>query len=169
MVDPTIAGAVGLKIKFTRQGAVYLRATDCAIEEMADQDLVGAEIVERSRGGFWNADDVVIIGCTWSAAASEAQQTGAKLFPVPCVGSIHSSTVEIMLKGGAGRVVVMGCPEHDGRTREGVTWTRERLFEGRKADLKERVDRNRIDFFEVGLAENVDLLSLCKKQNEEPS
>ncbi|HEY0670719.1 MAG TPA: hydrogenase iron-sulfur subunit, partial [Longimicrobiales bacterium] len=50
-------------------------------------------------------------------------------------------------------VLVVGCPEHDGRTREGVTWTEERLFEGRKAELKERVDRRRVRLTQAALSE----------------
>lgn len=101
--------------------------------------------------------DVVIVGCAWSAAAAEAERTGAKLMSVPCVGAIHSSTVELLLRGGAGGVLVVGCPEHDGRTREGVTWTRERLFEGRPAELKERVDRSRVRLVQASLSEGVKL------------
>ncbi|HET9440345.1 MAG TPA: hydrogenase iron-sulfur subunit [Longimicrobiales bacterium] len=97
--------------------------------------------------------DVVIVGCTWSAARAEAERTGARFFPVPCVGALHSSTVERLLRGGAGGVLVVGCPEHDGRTREGVTWTEERLFEGRKAELKERVDRRRVRLTQAALSE----------------
>ena len=100
------------------------------------------------------ARDVVIVGCTWSAARAEAERTGAKFFPVNCVGSMHSSTVEKMLKGGAGGVLVVGCQEHDGRTREGVTWTEERLFEGRLADLKPRVDRARVRLAQASLGES---------------
>ena len=100
------------------------------------------------------AHDVVIVGCTWSAARAEAERTGAKFFPVECVGSMHSSTVEKMLQGGAGGVLVVGCQEHDGRTREGVTWTEERLFEGRLADLKPRVDRARVRLAQASLGES---------------
>jgi ferredoxin/coenzyme F420-reducing hydrogenase delta subunit len=101
--------------------------------------------------------DVVIVGCTWSAAQAEAERTGAKFLPIPCVGTLHSSTVEILLKGGAGGVLVVGCPEHDGRTREGVTWTQERLFEGRKAELKERVDKQRVRLVQAALSETTQL------------
>jgi ferredoxin/coenzyme F420-reducing hydrogenase delta subunit len=100
------------------------------------------------------SSDVVIVGCTWSAARAEAERTGAKFFPVECVGSMHSSMVEKMLKGGAGGVLVVGCQEHDGRTREGVTWTEERLFEGRLADLKPRVDRARVRLAQASLGES---------------
>lgn len=103
------------------------------------------------------AADVVLVGCGWSAARAEAARTGAKLLEVPCVGAMHSSTVEFLLRGGAGGVLVVGCAEHDGRTREGVTWTGERLFEGRKADLKERVDRSRLRLVEASLGEGARL------------
>ncbi len=98
--------------------------------------------------------DVVIVGCTWSAAREEAERTGAKFLPIQCVGSLHSSTVEFLLKGGAGGVLVVGCPEHDGRTREGVTWTEERLFAGRKADLKQRVDKRRVRLVQAAVSES---------------
>lgn len=103
------------------------------------------------------ANDVVIVGCTWSAAHAEAERTGAKYLPVSCIGTIHSSTVEFLLKGGAGGVLVVGCPEHDGRTREGVTWTQQRLFEGRKADLKDRVDTRRVRLAQAALSETTSL------------
>jgi ferredoxin len=130
--------------------------------------------------------DVVLIGCSWSSAQSEAARCGARLLPVPCVGALHTSTVELLLRSGAGGVLVVGCPEHDGRTREGVTWTRERLYEGRKAELKERVDERRVRLVQAtvgeavrlheavlsfandmallddGAAESIDVLSLCR-------
>ncbi|HEX6066016.1 MAG TPA: hydrogenase iron-sulfur subunit [Longimicrobiales bacterium] len=101
--------------------------------------------------------DVVMVGCTWSAARGLAEQAGARFFPVECVGSLHSSTVETLLRGGAGGVLVVGCAEHDGRTREGVTWAQQRLFEGRKADLKERVDKSRVRLVQASLGEGVTL------------
>jgi ferredoxin len=97
--------------------------------------------------------DVVIVGCSWSAAREEAERSGAKFMSVPCVGAIHSSTVEFMLRGGAGGVLVVGCPEHDGRTREGVTWTEARLFDGRKAELKDRVEKRRVRLVQAALGE----------------
>ena len=137
-----------------------------------------------------SSSDVVIIGCSWSAAGEAAARTGARLFPVSCVGTLHSSTVEHLLKGGAGGVLVVGCPEHDGRTREGVTWTQQRLFEGRSAELKERVDRSRVRLVQANVGEQarlhravlefsqdidaftahddepIDVLVLCKRHSE---
>lgn len=101
--------------------------------------------------------DVVIVGCAWSAAGEQARRSGAKLLAVPCVGAMHSSTVEHLLAGGAGGVLVVGCPEHDGRTREGAIWTAERLFSGRRAELKRRVDRRRVRLVQASLGEGVAL------------
>jgi ferredoxin/coenzyme F420-reducing hydrogenase delta subunit len=99
--------------------------------------------------------DVVIVGCDWSAAGAEAARTGAKLFTLPCIGTMHSSTVERLLRGGAGGVLVVGCREHDGRTREGVTWAHDRMYAGRPAELKGRVDRTRLRLVEAALSERV--------------
>jgi ferredoxin/coenzyme F420-reducing hydrogenase delta subunit len=104
-----------------------------------------------------SASDVVIVGCTWSAARAEAEATGALFFPLPCIGTMHSSTVEMILRGGAGGVLVAGCIEHDGRTREGVTWAQERLYDGRKADLKPRVDRRRVRLAQTVLTDQAGL------------
>lgn len=104
-----------------------------------------------------DSGDVVIVGCTWSAARSFADRTGASFFGVSCVGTLHTSTVEHLLRAGAGGVLVVGCAEHDGRTREGVTWTEERLFEGRKADLKARVDKTRVRLVQASLGEGAQL------------
>lgn len=140
--------------------------------------------IERTAPG---SSDVVVVGCEWSAAHAEAARTGARYFPVPCVGEVHSSTVELLLRGGAGGVLVVGCPEHDGRTREGVTWAEERLFHGRLADLKPRVDRRRVRLVQANLSEggrlhaavrafadeidaladkDVDILAVCKARSE---
>lgn len=99
--------------------------------------------------------DVVIVGCEWSAARAEADRSGAPFLGLPCIGAMHSSTVELLLRGGAGGVLVVGCASHDGRTREGVSWTAERLYEGRRAELKERVDRARLRLVEASLGEHV--------------
>lgn len=99
------------------------------------------------------SSDVVVVGCTWSAARREAERAGARFLPVSCVGAMHTSTVELLLRGGAGGVLVVGCAEHDGRTREGVTWTKERMFGGRKADLKGRVERDRVSLVQASYGE----------------
>jgi ferredoxin len=124
-----------------------------AVDGLGGRDqLAGVRaFLERERPG---AGDVVLIGCSWSAAAEEAERCGAKLLSVPCIGSLHSSAVELLLRGGAGGVLVAGCAEHDGRTREGVTWAAARLFDGRAAELKPRVDRRRVRLVQACLSES---------------
>jgi len=119
-----------------------------------DQIAAVRAFLERERPG---PRDVVIVGCSWSAASEEAARSGAKLLPVSCIGAMHSSTVEFLLRGGAGGVLVAGCIEHDGRTREGITWTEQRLFSGRRAELHERVERGRVRLVQANLTDGVAL------------
>jgi coenzyme F420-reducing hydrogenase delta subunit len=69
---------------------------------------------------------------------------GAQIHSVPCVGNLHSSLIELLVRWGAPGVLVCGCPPRDCVGREGPKWLRERLFNGREADLQPRVDRRRV-------------------------
>ena len=110
-----------------------------------------------------DASSVVIIGCTWGAARQAAERQGLEYIDVACVGSLHTSTVEILLRSGVGGVLVAGCPTHDGRTREGVAWARERLFEGRRPELKERVNRSRLRLIEGARGETAALQDAARE------
>lgn len=69
---------------------------------------------------------------------------GAQIHTVPCAGNLHSSVVEILLRGGAQGVVVFHCPPRDCVGREGPKWLNERFYNDREAELQERVDRRRV-------------------------
>ena len=69
---------------------------------------------------------------------------GVKLHPVPCVGNLHSSVIELYLRNGASGVIVFGCPPRDCVGREGPKWLHERVFNDREAELQPRVDRRRV-------------------------
>ncbi len=106
--------------------------------------------------------DIVLVACGRSAAGApdaggealrfgEAPQLAkapkpaeAPRFPVSCAGNLHSSVVEYLVRAGAGGVLVVACPPRDCWGREGPGWLVERLFNGREAELKERVDRKRV-------------------------
>lgn len=77
----------------------------------------------------------------WSAALAAE---GADLHPVDCAGSLHSSVVEFLVRGGASGVLVIACPPRDCANREGPAWLVERMFKEREAELKARVDRRRV-------------------------
>lgn len=91
-----------------------------------------------------SGDDIVVVGCAHSAAGSRAVAEGTPTYSVSCVGAMHSSVLEYLIRAGAGGVLVVACPPRDCWNREGVAWLLERAYHGREAELKERVDRRRL-------------------------
>jgi quinol-cytochrome oxidoreductase complex cytochrome b subunit/coenzyme F420-reducing hydrogenase delta subunit len=71
-------------------------------------------------------------------------ERGAKIHEIPCVGNLHSSVVELLVRNGAPGVLIGGCPPRDCSGREGPKWLEERLFNDREAELQPRVDRRRV-------------------------
>ena len=98
-------------------------------------------------------DEVVLIACGHGAggAGSVPRFEGAPVLSVDCIGNLHTSVVEFLVRGGAGGVLVAGCPGRDCWNREGPRWTRARLFDGREAELQDRVDRRRVRMVQAGL------------------
>lgn len=91
------------------------------------------------------AEDVVLVGCRHSAtSAPPVQALGLHTFPVACVGNLHTSVIEYLIRSGAGGVMVASCPPRDCWGREGPKWFEERVYFEREAELKERVDRERV-------------------------
>lgn len=72
------------------------------------------------------------------------EQAGARVFAVDCAGNLHTSTIEFALRAGMAGVMVLSCPPRDCWNREGPRWLHERVYHGREAELKDRVDRRRI-------------------------
>lgn len=89
---------------------------------------------------------VVVIGCEHGAGtfATALAAEGARVHPVRCVGNLHTSVIELMLRGGARGVLVLACPPRDCWNREGPRWLLERAYHGREAELQARVDRRRL-------------------------
>jgi coenzyme F420-reducing hydrogenase delta subunit/Pyruvate/2-oxoacid:ferredoxin oxidoreductase delta subunit len=99
---------------------------------------------------------IVAIVCAHGAGAAgghELAATGAAIYPVTCAGNLHTSVIEILLRAGAGGVIVVSCPPRDCRHREGPVWLVERVYHGREAELQERVDRRRIRIVYANAAE----------------
>jgi coenzyme F420-reducing hydrogenase delta subunit len=72
------------------------------------------------------------------------RQRGIEILPVACIGNLHSSVVELLIRYGVPGVIVAGCAPRDCLGREGPKWLDARLFHDREAELQARVDRNRI-------------------------
>jgi ferredoxin len=88
-----------------------------------------------------------VVFCCAEAPASHREALrarGALVREVRCAGNLHSSAVELALRGGAPGVMVFACPPRDCAGREGPKWLGERLFNEREAELQPRVDRRRV-------------------------
>lgn len=110
-------------------------------DQLSDVRLViGADL------GHLTSKAAVAVCCAQAPRAQldALRARGAHLHLVTCVGNLHSSVVEMLLRGGAPGVVVCGCPSRDCVNREGPKWLVERLFNDREAELQERVDRRRV-------------------------
>lgn len=85
-----------------------------------------------------------MIACQQAVDRQTAPLTGAASFPVSCAGNLHTSVIELLLRGGCAGVLVLTCPPRDCWNREGPRWLTERVYNGREAELQERVDRARV-------------------------
>ena len=90
--------------------------------------------------------EVVLLACGNGLGADSALGTMEGVIPCPtgCSGSIHTSALELLLRKGAGGILVLTCPERDCLFREGPKWLRERVWEDREAELRDRVDKRRV-------------------------
>jgi ferredoxin len=113
--------------------------------------LARAFVAARAPAG----DEVVVIACNHGAGAARAGEgEGApRRIAVACAGDLHSSVVELLLRSGAGGVLIAACPPRDCRAREGPKWLVERLFHEREAELPARVDRSRVRVVNAGTSE----------------
>ncbi|HEX9691103.1 MAG TPA: cytochrome b N-terminal domain-containing protein [Gemmatimonadales bacterium] len=109
----------------------------------------------------WTRGDVALVACDrgGGAAAEAGEIDGAPVFGVRCVGSLHTSVVEYLVRSGAGGVLIVACPARDCWNREGVTWMLERLYNDREAELPSRVDRRRVRVAYAGEAEFLTVLA----------
>jgi ferredoxin/coenzyme F420-reducing hydrogenase delta subunit len=117
------------------------------------EQLAAARAFAAARG--LGPDDVVLVGCRNGAGRLAAQDVveGSPVLAVGCSGNLHTSVVESLLRAGAGGVLIAACPPRDCASREGPKWLAARLFEGREAELQERVDRRRLRLVHAGEGE----------------
>jgi ferredoxin len=113
--------------------------------------------------------DVAIVACSRGAGnvVTLERLDGSPVFAVDCVGSLHTSVVEFLVRSGVGGILIASCPPRDCWNREGPRWLEERLHHGREAELQERVDRRRVRVEYAGLGERAQLLgALAAYRNE---
>jgi coenzyme F420-reducing hydrogenase delta subunit/Pyruvate/2-oxoacid:ferredoxin oxidoreductase delta subunit len=101
------------------------------------------------------AGELVVICCEHGAGAiaPTLAAAGGVPYPVGCAGSVHTSVIEMLVRGGAGGVMILGCPPRDCWHREGPRWLSERVYHEREAELQARVDRARVRIAHAGAGE----------------
>ncbi len=90
--------------------------------------------------------DVVVMACArgLEERLRQAALPGIHVVGQHCSAAGHTSAIETLLRRGVGGVYVLACPERDCLYRFGPRWLRERLFNDREAELRERVDKRRV-------------------------
>jgi ferredoxin len=101
------------------------------------------------------AGEIVVVCCEQGAGrfAPAVRGEGAVVFPVSCAGNLHTSVIELLIRGGSGGVLVLACPPRDCWNREGPRWLIERVYHEREAELQPRVPRERVRVAHAGAGE----------------
>ncbi|MEZ4417629.1 MAG: cytochrome b N-terminal domain-containing protein [Gemmatimonadota bacterium] len=94
----------------------------------------------------------VVIGCANSGAGGPRSPAGDRLL-VSCLGNLHTSIIEILVRSGVPGVLIVSCPPRDCWSREGPGWLDQRIYHDREAELKARVDRRRVRVVYASAAE----------------
>ena len=115
--------------------------------------------------------EVVTVSCAHGAGAYGPALAGAggALYPIDCAGNLHTSVIELLLRGGVGGVLVLACPPRDCRNREGAHWLLERMYHEREAELQARVDRLRVRVVHVNAGERDDAVAALRAFSTEIS
>jgi coenzyme F420-reducing hydrogenase delta subunit len=77
---------------------------------------------------------------------------------VDCAGNLHTSVIELLVRGGAAGVLVIACPPRDCWNREGPRWLSQRIYHDREAELQPRVDRRRVHVASANASESAEVL-----------
>jgi ferredoxin len=125
-------------------------AGSCAPMGVGPAGRTGRDQIARVQtflaGEARRAGEVVVIACEHGAGVHRRRLTaeGAAVYAVSCAGNLHSSVIELLVRGGMGGVLVLACPPRDCWNREGPRWLNERLYYEREAELQARVPRERV-------------------------
>jgi coenzyme F420-reducing hydrogenase delta subunit/Pyruvate/2-oxoacid:ferredoxin oxidoreductase delta subunit len=161
LVDPTSCVSCGIC------------AGSCAPMGVGPPGRTGRDQLQRVRSFIAasppDPEGVVLVACSFGAGDLGRAEMfhGASVFPVECAGSLHTSVVEYLVRAGAGGVLVAACPGRDCWNREGPKWLAQRLYAGREADLKPRVDRQRLRYVQTGAAGRRDIAVAVEEMRSE--
>jgi ferredoxin len=110
------------------------------------------------------AGRTVVVCCDRGARSWRArlEAEGAAVYDVDCAGNLHTSVIELLVRGGASGVLVIACPPRDCWNREGPRWLSERIYHDREAELQPRVDRRRVRVASANASESAEALALLR-------
>jgi ferredoxin len=102
----------------------------------------------------------VVVCCDRGARGWRAriEAEGALVYEVDCAGNLHTSVIELLVRGGAAGVLVIACPPRDCWNREGPRWLSQRIYHDREAELQPRVDRRRVHVASANASESAEVL-----------
>ena len=110
------------------------------------------------------AGRTVVVCCDRGARGwrGELEAEGAVVHEVDCAGNLHTSVIELFVKGGAAGVLVIACPPRDCWNREGPRWLSERIYDDREAELQPRVDRRRVRVASANASESAEAVAALR-------
>lgn len=143
-------------------------AGSCAPMGVGPPGRTGRDQLARARGTLSPAlrqpqsrPSVTVVRCAQGSSALDVRLSaeGALIHDVPCVGNLHSSVVELIVRQGAAGVLVLGCPPRDCVGREGPKWLDARFYHDREAELQSRADRARIAVVTAAIGDDTSVLA----------
>ncbi len=94
--------------------------------------------------------------------ASELAAAGGAPYPIDCAGNLHTSVIELLLRGGANGVLILACPRRNCWHREGAHWLVERVYHAREAELQVRVNRARVRIANVNGGDRAQAIAVLR-------
>jgi ferredoxin len=101
------------------------------------------------------ASGVLVMACAQDIAFEDLTSAVERIqiYPLHCSAAIHTSTIEFLLRKGVGGIYLLTCPGRDCMYRFGPKWLHERIYNNREAELRDRVDRQRVRIGSFGRSE----------------
>lgn len=130
----------------------------CAPMGVGPPNRTGRDQLRRVRELVESREDlagrIAVVSCRHGLGAPPGMAADGRLVMASgCPGSVHTSSIEALLAGGAAGVFVLTCPPRDCLYREGPRWLEQRVYFEREAELQARVDRRRIRIAAFGPGE----------------
>lgn len=109
--------------------------------------------------------EIALCGCIHATSTenfSVNAATPVRVLSLYCAGSLHASTIDLLLQRGMRGVLILACPPRNCRHREGPKWLHARLYAGREAELRASIDRRRIRIVHATSATSAALNRICR-------